>query len=85
MEFLIAAAILLLGGYFGYQYYLAKKAMPNTYDLTETVEATVEVGTVEVAIEPAKEEPKKPAKKSTKTAAKKTTAAKKKPNMKIVK
>lgn len=85
MEFLIIAALLLVGGYFGYQYYLAKKAAPEIYDLTESVEATVEVGTVEVAVEPAKKEPKKPAKKSTKTATKKTTAAKKKPNIKIAK
>ena len=85
MEFLIIAALLLVGGYFGYQYYLAKKAAPNVYDLAESVEATVEVGTVEVAAEPVEEEPKKPAKKAANPAAKKTAPAKKKPNIKIAK
>ena len=107
MEFLIAAAILIICGYFGYQYYLAKKAAPNLYSLTEAMEvevdnvnvATVEVGTVSLSeaesrVEAVKEETKKPAKKAAKkstkpatkkTDTKKTTAAKKKPNMKIIK
>lgn len=100
MEFLIAAALLILGGYFGYQYYLAKKAAPNLYDLPESAEVKVD-GTVAVAevdqvslseakanVETVKEELKKPAKKATKKAPKspaKKTPAKKKPNMKIVK
>lgn len=31
MEFLIIAAVLVVGGYFGYQYYLAKKAVIDPY------------------------------------------------------
>ena len=85
MEFLIAAALLILGGYFGYQYYLAKKAAPNLYDLPESAEvkvdgtvAVVEVGQVSLSeakanVEAVKEELKKPAKKATKKSTKTDT------------
>jgi predicted negative regulator of RcsB-dependent stress response len=55
MEFLIVAAVLLVAGYLGYQYYLAKQAAPTTYDLP--LSAEVEVAPVEAAAE----KPKKPA------------------------
>jgi len=90
MEFLIVAAVLLVAGYLGYQYYLAKQAAPTTYDLP--LSAEVEVAPVEATavVAEAKPEVKKAAPKKTvkkeETAEKpKKPAAKKKPTMKIVK
>lgn len=100
MEILIAVVALAIAGYFGYQYYQAKKAAPDIYDLPEAAEVKVEVTAVEakaeaviapIKVEAKKAAPKKaPAKKAvakkdeTKAPAKKP-AAKKKPNIKIAK
>lgn len=89
MEFLIAALVLIVGVYFGWSYYQAKKATTTPYVLPE--EAVVELEPIPAAVatvEPVETKAKKPAAKKakadTETTAKKAPA-KKKPNIKIAK
>lgn len=63
MEFLIIALILIVGGYFGWQYYQAKKSVIDPY-VNEVVNNEKEVAAPVEAVktEPTKKAPKSPAK-----------------------
>lgn len=84
MEILIMVVALAVAGYFGYQYYQAKKAAPDTYALPEAT--TVQVSKVEATAEVASPAVKTEAKKApAKKAAPKKAPAKKKPKLKVEK